>query len=45
MQPLSDEDIQQFKEKLIMLNDKKNGLMKTDNHGALRKIIADYFML
>ena len=22
----------------------KNGLMKTDNHGALRKIVIDYFM-
>ena len=28
-----------------MLNYKKNGLMKTDNHGAPRKIVADYFML
>ena len=28
-----------------MLNYKKDGLMKTDNHGALRKIVAYYFML
>ena len=28
-----------------MLYHKKNGFIKTDNHGALRKIIADYFMI
>ena len=45
MDPGYDDDIQQFKEKYIMLNHKKNWLMKTDNHGALSKIVADYFML
>ena len=45
MDPGSDDDIQKFKEKYIMLNHKKNWLMKTDNHGALSKIVADYFML
>ena len=28
-----------------MLNYKENRLMKSDNHGALRNIVADYFML
>ena len=45
MDPGSDDDIQQLKETYIMLNHKKNGLMKTDNHGALRNIVVDYFVL
>ena len=44
MDPGYDDDIQQFKEKYIMLNNKKILLMKNDNHGALRKIVTDYFM-